>query len=261
MTSLLLSCTSLRYLIITWHKGLAELKAEASRVYLGVLWWVVEPLFYMGAFVLIFSIGLRTAEEGFVGFLLCGLIPWKFFASTVQTSAVCIENNRGLISQVYFPKYVLVGAVLIANAIKFMGVLVLLIITLWLFGWLGTQNLLLLIPVVLAEILLCAGISALASVVVPLVPDTRLIIDNLLLLTFFVSGIFFRLVPTDEGEFNALFLNPVAGLLHNYRSVLLDDTPFEVGFLLYTILWGILACIAGAVLLRIFDRRFAKLPV
>ena len=226
-----------------------------------MLWWVVEPLLYMGAFVLVFSIGLRSAEEGFVAFLLCGLIPWKFLASTVQTSSVCIENNRGLISQVYFPKYVLVGAVIIANAIKFLGVLVLLIIMLWLFDWLGDENLLMLIPVILVEILLCAGVASLAAVVVPLIPDTRLIIDNLLLLTFFISGIFFRLPPTADGEVNALFLNPVAGLFHNYRSVLLADAPFETNFLIYAALWGLGTCLAGGVLLKIFDRRFAKLPV
>ena len=250
----------MRYLKGTWHKGLAELKAEASRGYLGVLWWVIEPLLYMGAFVLIFSVGLRTAEEGFVAFLLCGLIPWKFFSSTVQTSSVCIENNRGLISQVYFPKYVLVGAVLMANTIKFLGVLVLLVVLLHLFGWLESRNLPVLLLVVLVEILLCAGVSAIAAVVVPLVPDTRLIIDNMLLLTFFVSGIFFRLAPAPNGELNALFLNPMAGLLHSFRAVLLNDAPLVVDFLLYGALWGVATCAIGGVLLKIFDRRFAKLP-
>ena len=39
----------------------AELRAEAARSYLGLLWWVLEPALMMGAFYLVFDVILKSA--------------------------------------------------------------------------------------------------------------------------------------------------------------------------------------------------------
>ena len=53
----------------------AELRAEVSRYFLGVLWWIIEPIIYMAIFYLLFEAGLRGGgREGFIVFLLVGLV-------------------------------------------------------------------------------------------------------------------------------------------------------------------------------------------
>ena len=45
-----------RYFIdLVLQKARAGLRAEASRGYLGVLWWVIEPVIYMGVFYTVFA--------------------------------------------------------------------------------------------------------------------------------------------------------------------------------------------------------------
>ena len=44
------------YLDLIWYKVYAELSAEAARTWLGILWWVIEPVLYMSVFYLIFGI-------------------------------------------------------------------------------------------------------------------------------------------------------------------------------------------------------------
>ena len=48
------------------YKTYAELKAEAQRYYLGVLWWLIEPVFYMLVFYFVFAVLFRRGTENFV---------------------------------------------------------------------------------------------------------------------------------------------------------------------------------------------------
>jgi len=118
----------MKYLNIILFKTWADLRAEASRAYIGFLWWFLEPLLYMAAFYVIFGLGLRMGGEGFVYFLLCGLVPWKWFSSTVNNGSRAIEAGAGMIHQVYIPKVVLPTIIVAINTVKFLMILPLLIV-------------------------------------------------------------------------------------------------------------------------------------
>src|SRR5690606_21854583 len=97
------------YIDLMFYKAYAELRAEATRAYLGFLWWFLEPVLFLAIFYAIFETGLRRGGAAFVPFLLCGLVPWKWFASTVMGCANVMSRNYGIIQQVYVPKLVLPG--------------------------------------------------------------------------------------------------------------------------------------------------------
>ncbi|MBL4567407.1 MAG: ABC transporter permease, partial [Porticoccus sp.] len=86
---------------------MAELKAESSRSYLGFFWWILEPALYMVAFYIVFALVFQRGGPGFIPFLLCGLVVWKWFGSVVSGSANVILSSSALIRQVYIPKYLL----------------------------------------------------------------------------------------------------------------------------------------------------------
>ena len=241
---------------IMWYKAWAELKAEAARAYLGILWWIIEPVLYMGAFYLVFAVGLRTAGEGFVAFLLCGLVPWKWFASTVQTGSNSIIANGPLISQVYFPKYIIVGSVVFANTFKFLMVVGLLIVFLAVSSSLSLGTVIMVVPTMIVQLVLICGCTAIAAALVPLLPDLRLLIENGLLVVFFMSGVFFAI----EGQAVAVLgWNPLVGLFANYRAALIGTTEFDWSALSYAMSVGMGLLIVGVGLLIVLDRRFAKI--
>ncbi|MCB1756284.1 MAG: ABC transporter permease, partial [Gammaproteobacteria bacterium] len=72
----------------------------------------------MLAFYIVFELGLRQGEENYLAFLLTGLILWKWFASTITTSSGIINANRGLLNQVYLPKWIFPLTVVIGNTSK-----------------------------------------------------------------------------------------------------------------------------------------------
>ena len=232
-----------RYWDLVLYRAFAELKAENDRAYLGILWWVLEPILYMSVFYVVFGLGLRHASEGYVSFLLCGLLPWKWLDSTTRTSSGIIATSVGLMNQVYLPKILLPIMIVLSNTIKFLLVLVLFLIFLTINGSASFETWFYLPALFLIQLWLVFIMSALAAAVVPIIPDLKYLITNGMTLLFFMSGIFFD--PSQLSPEIAYWLgyNPVLLLLDNFRAILIRGESPDWLALGYLVL-----CLAAATL-------------
>ncbi len=248
------------YIELIWYKGLADLHADAARGYVGFVWWVLEPILYMGAFYVAFGLGIRAGGAYKLLFLLCGLVPWKVFSSTVQNGGGIIQANSGLIQQVYLPKYVLPWMVLVTNGLKFLIILGLLLLFTGLskgpaLSWLA-------LPVVVAvELLLTLALTCLVAAVVPLLPDLDLIVSNGLIVMMFVSGVFNDISHLPPRLARVLDFNPMVHVIAAFRAVLLDQTWPDWVALGWVAGFSLLVYGLGFALLRRFDRAYPKLMI
>jgi len=248
----------MKYLDIVLFKTWADLRVEASRAYIGFFWWFIEPILYMAAFYLIFGLGLRMGGEDFVYFLLCGLIPWKWFSSTINNGSKSIEAGAGMIHQVYLPKVVLPTIVVCINTVKFFLIVPILMIFLTLSGFTPGVSWFGLLAVILCQVVLIWSLTSFCAAVVPFVPDLRYVIDNGLLLLMFLSGVFFSIENLEEPIRTILLLNPVAVLLEAYRSVLLFASWPNWTGMAYVLLFASVFGAAAIWLLTALDRRYPK---
>jgi homopolymeric O-antigen transport system permease protein len=250
-----------KYIELIWYKALAELKAEAARAYIGFLWWVLEPLLYMSAFYIAFGTGVRRGGVHFLAYLLTGLVPWKWFASTVINGSIAIQANSALIQQVYIPKYVLPWIVVVVNTIKFSIILSLLIVLLCFTGhsvgiaWLA-------LPVVIAvQFMVIISITSFFAALVPLFPELKLIVDNGIIVLMFLSGIFFNIDTMPARLAAVLRVNPMVEVIESFRNIFLNNAwPDWAGLSWCIILSLILYTVAGAIL-RKYDRFYVKLMI
>jgi ABC-type polysaccharide/polyol phosphate export permease len=83
-----------------------------------------------------------------------------------------------------------------------------------------------------------------------------LLIENGLLVVFFMSGVFF---PIEGQAVAVLGWNPLVGLFANYRAALIGTTEFDWSALSYAMSVGMGLLIVGVGLLIVLDRRFAKI--
>ena len=248
------------YLQLIWYKGMADLHAEAARAYVGFIWWVLEPLLYMMAFFVAFGLGARGGGPAVALSLLCGLVPWKWFASSIQNGSDIIQANSGLIMQVYLPKYVLPGMVMVTNGIKFLIILSLLVLGVAMthgaaLSWLA-------LPVVVAvEMLLALALSSLAAAIVPLLPDLDLVITNGLIVMMFLSGIFRDVSTLPPRLAHMLALNPMVHVIHAFRTILLDKQWPDWMALAGVAAFALVVYALALALLRRYDRVYPKLLV
>ena len=243
---------------LIWYKAICELRVEASRRYLGIAWWILEPAIFMSAFYVVFSLGLRVGGDNFVAFLLCGLVPWKWFATTLQNGANVIVENRGLMNQVYFDKRLLIGMLVVVNTIKAGIVFSLLFLICWWTGAGLSAHWLALPLLMLIQLVFISGAVSVAAAWVPLLPDIRLVIDNGILIMFFASGIFFDISTRPEYVQDLLYINPMAVLLSAYRDILLNGVWPDWQALTWVLALGSLLLALGMLLMRRLDRTFPK---
>lgn len=250
------------YLELIWYKTLAELRAESAKAYIGFIWWIVEPVIYMATFFVIFGMVFQKGGEGFVPFLLSGLVAWKWFSSSVNNSANSIsKKNAGIMSQVYLPKYIFPTISVITNTIKFLVVFAFLLVSLMLAGYLPTMAWLALPAVIGVQFVLVMGLAWLVSSVVPLFPDSRLLLANIMSLLFFCSGVFFDIGKV-KGTLGALMkLNPVAVLLENYRKILIGGEWPDWGYLGLALAIGLAVLWWGLRILQRYDRIYPKVLI
>lgn len=246
------------YTDLILYKTFADLRAESARGHIGIFWWIIEPILYMLVFYVGFSVMRREKGTHFVAYLLVGLLPWKWFASTLSVGAKSILNGGDLMQQVYFPKYIFPSVVMLTNFFKFMIVMALLLVLFVLWGSGPLLTWFALPGVILLQFLVMMSLTYLFASIVPLFPDLRQIIDNGLLLVFFVSGIVFD-VSNAPPEFKPiLYLNPMVTLTESYRAILLDGQWPAMKPLLVMLCVSILVGTISIKIMVKFDREYPK---
>lgn len=212
-----------KYLELIRFKVFADLKAETKRTYMGILWWIFDPILFMATFYLVFGLLLRRGTENFVAFLLVGLVFWRWFQATVNGGSNSIVQGRALMRQVHLPKLLFPLVSVFSDLVKFALVLSLLLIFLWVSGfWPGIAYLSL--PVVmLVQFGLIVAVTALVAALIPLVPDVKHLVTHSLQLLMFLSGIFYSVELIPPAYVDLFYLNPIAVLLTAYRDILMDN--------------------------------------
>ena len=248
----------MNYLELIAVKAWADIKSEANRAYIGFLWWFIEPLLYMGAFYLLFGLGLRMGGDNFMYFLLCGLLPWKWFSSSLGNGSLSIVANAGLINQIYLPKYVLPMVTVTVTSMKFLIVLPILLLFLVASGFTPSIHWTALLIIVASQFMLVAALASLLAAIVPFIPDLRFVIENGMLLLMFLSGVFFDMARVDEGLRAILYLNPLAVLLKDYREVLMHNQWPSVFDISYIVGFSVIMGAISWYLLKRIDRRVIK---
>jgi lipopolysaccharide transport system permease protein len=121
------------------------------------------------------------------------------------------------------------------------------------FAWFG-------LPVIIfAQFMLILGVGSLLASVLPLFPDIKILIENALLMLFFMSGIFFNINEVGGTRGEILRLNPVGILLDDYRSVLLHGKLPGFDVLAITTLISLALYLLSLVILKRFDKVYPKI--
>ncbi len=248
-----------RYLELIRHSGSAELKQEASRAYLGILWWILDPIFYLSVFYVVFVLVFKRGGEGFVPFLLCGLVFWRWFDSSIRLAGDSINRNRGILSQVYLPKILLPIVALYGNLLKFFIIFIIFLIFVVLNGYMPNESWLVIPVLFMVQFLFIVACGCLLSAVVPFMPDLMQIISYTMTLLFFMSGIFFDPYKVEGPVQQWLFYNPMVVIISSWRRVLLEGSMPDWAPLLIVMLASILILAVALGLLKRFDLYYPRL--
>ncbi len=248
-----------------------DLKVRYKNSVLGILWSLMNPLLMMIVFTVVFTVMApvtSTSIRSFPVFVLCALLPWNFFASSVIGSTGSLVSNAALLKKVYFPREILPLSLILSNFVNFLIALIVLFIMIFIFQIPLTISALYLPIVIVIQIVFTLGVGFLLAAINVFYRDTQHLMDVVMLAWFFITPIFYpmNILPRNYELFGfnldvwrlAYILNPMASLIANYRTILYYGAPPALDFLARTAVTAGLVFLIGWLVFQRYSWRFAE---
>lgn len=242
-----------KYRQYMFYAANADLKAEVANSYLNRLWWLLEPLFNMLVYVVVFGKIMGSSIQNYATFIFSALLMWNFFSKTINYSVKCVRFNRDIVTKVYVPKYVLLITNMILNFMKLLFSFLVLIPMLIIFKVKIGIGALWVIPAYFVMILISFGIGMIFLHYGVYIDDLGYAVGILLQMMMFLSGVFYEVITSLSAPLNAmmLVLNPVAMFIDTMRNALLNNVVTNVPLI---ILWTVIALLISYVGIHIVDK-------
>lgn len=202
------------------------LKSEVANSYLNWIWWILDPLFSMMVYYVIFGIIFDSKEPHFTSFLFIGQTMWAFFSKNVTQSVKMIKRNKPIVSKVYIPKFVLLFTNMMVNSFKMAISWIIVIIMMILTGVEISPYAICFIPIMITLYLVTFAICINLMHFGVFIEDLGNVITIVMQLLFYMTGIFYSIESKlgekyEEIAYFLTYANPMALLLQDMRKVLL----------------------------------------
>lgn len=204
-----------------------NLKIRYKGSMLGFFWSLLSPALLIVIYG-VFAAILRFNEgrPHYLPFLVTGIIIWQFLSMCLNDSLHVVLGNANLVKKTAFPRLILPISMVLANLVNFLLTLFVLILYLF-FARMPMQGLWLVPAVVVIQMLLCLGLAGILSASNVYMRDTEHILGVGSLAWFFLSPVFYPMemqlafLPEHLGWLP--FLNPMAGILYAYRTLMMGS--------------------------------------
>lgn len=217
-----------------------KLKSEASKTYLSYLWWLLEPALFVAAFYVAFAIILDLRTEDFVVFLVCGKIPYLWFSKSLGGGAGSILAGRELLTNPAVHPELFPMVDYFQNAYKQIVAFIAMLAFIVLQGHFPSSTWVLLPVVALAQMALMMPLVLAAAWITAMIPDMRILINLVVLIMLFLSGIFWDINELESPMREQVMLyNPLAFLIDAYRQILLHQSQPDWMHLAAIFIFGI----------------------
>ncbi len=236
-----------------------DVKVRYKQTLLGAAWAVIQPLFSMLAFTLIFGRLARIPSDGipYPLFALAGLLPWTFFANAVAGSGQSLVGNANLITKVYFPRVIIPCAGVGAGVVDFVIAFIALAGLMTFYGVGPTWRVLMIVPLVALTVAAALGVGLWVSALNVRYRDVRHALPFVLQLWLFASPVIYPSSLVPQKWRWVLLLNPLTGIIEGFRAALFPQKEFDWTALAASAVITLALLVYSAHVFRRMERSFA----
>lgn len=197
----------------------ASIKLQNENSVLGVLWYILGPLFLFTILLFVFANRLGSGVEHYPLYLLIGMITWNFFATGSTRAMTVFSSNAALVKSLPIKLEVLVLSSVLYTFITHMLELILFALFMYWYDVMPT-NIILYILVVAMGFVFTLGVGFFLSSIYILLRDVQQMWSVLTRAWWFATPIFY--VPTLNGPGAWLSqFNPLYYMVHLPRELLI----------------------------------------
>ena len=228
---------------------------------LGVAWAIVQPVFAVMIFTVIFGHFARMPSDGipYAVFAFAGVLPWTYFAEAVRRSGTGLVTEAELVRKVYFPRLVIPLAAVLAPLLDFFIALgVFMCVMAW-YGVAPSWNIIFALPFIGVASLLALAMGLWLGPINVRFRDIKHTLPFMLQIWMYASPIVYPLSIVPENFRWIYGLNPMVGVIEGFRWSVLGTGRPDLFVMSLSLSLIVALLIGGLVFFRWMERSFADL--
>lgn len=249
------------YRELLFFLALREIKVRYKQTAMGASWSVLQPLFSMVVFTLIFGKLAQMPSEGipYPIFSYSGLLLWTYFSGALSGSSNSLVGNAGLLSKVYMPRIFIPTSPCLAGLVDYGIATSVLALMMIYYKVVPNLEILLLPAIVLITFLLASGMGYWLSSIFVKYRDVKFILPFFIQMLMFLSPVIYPADIVGAKLRWLLYLNPMTGLIDAHRACLLGHSPVDFTGLSISIVLTVVIFVSGILYFRSTEKYFADL--
>jgi lipopolysaccharide transport system permease protein len=236
-----------------------DIKTRYAQSVLGIGWAVIQPVFSMIVFTIIFGNLAKVSSDGvpYAIFNFVALVPWTYFSASLTGATSSLVNASELISKVYFPRLVIPFAPVIGKLVDFgIGMILLFGMMVWYQITPSVEALFLPLMVILMMIT-AGGVGLWLTAMAIQYRDINYAIGFIVQILMYAAPVVYSTSLVPEQWRLVYAINPMVGVIESFRAGLLGTVAMPWDLIGVGTLSALLIFISGTIYFRRMERIFA----
>lgn len=238
---------------------LKDIKARYAQSVIGVGWAIIQPLFFMLVFTVIFGKLANIDSEGvpYQIFSFTALVPWTFFSNAMTDSANSLSGNMSLITNIYIPRILIPFSAIIGKFIDFFIAFLILIILLLFYSYFPDQKIILIFMYIFLMFISAFAFGLILGTMSIQYRDIRYALPFGIQLFMYASPVAYSTNMIPEKYHIIYALNPMVTVIEGFRNIFLNTGNITVEMILVSFLVSFLCLMVGIIYFSKTERIFA----
>ncbi|MFN7734471.1 MAG: ABC transporter permease [Pirellula sp.] len=240
---------------LTW-RSIKVLYAQSA---IGIGWAILQPLFTMIIFTVVFGWFAKIDSEGvpYSLFSLAALVPWTYFSNAILEAGNSLVSQAQMVSKVYFPRIILPLAGVLAKLVDF-GIAFVMFLGLMLFYGVTPSSNVWVLPLLVGVMVISAmGIGTWLTAMAIQYRDVKHALTFIIQLLMYSSPVIYSAAIIPKRWQMLYAVNPMVGVIEGFRSALLGTGPMPWDLIGIGALSSLFLLVTGLLYFRKQERLFA----
>ena len=208
-----------RYRELFYFLSWRDILVRYKQTVIGVAWAVIRPILTMIVFTIIFGriAELPSTEAPYPILVFTALLPWQFFASSLQESSMSLVSNKPMISKIYFPRMIIPASSIIVAFVDFIIAFIILAFVLLYYRFIPSFKIFFVPLFLLLAMILSFGIGLFISALNVKYRDFKYIVPFIVQFGLYISPVGFDSTVVPEKWRLLYSINPMVGVIDGFR--------------------------------------------
>lgn len=236
-----------------------EFVSRYKQSLLGLTWAFGKPIAMAVIYTVVFSYIAKLPSDGlpYPLFVFGALLPWTLLSNGLSTSIPSLVMNYSLVTKVYFPRELLIFSAFITTLVD-LGITMVVLYAMMLFYHVGiTFNALYILPILFIETILVVGLSLALSTINVWFRDIQHALALMIQLWMYISPVLYPISIVPEKYKTLYCINPMVGILENFRRVLFHGTDPDLYTLSISLGVSLAVFLGGYIFFKSQEFKFA----